>query len=58
MADLTLLIAVVDAQKGVQTQTAECMVLAEILSSASLEKMRLVVVLNKTDLFPKQSRLG
>uniref|UniRef100_A0A0G4F625 Tr-type G domain-containing protein n=1 Tax=Chromera velia CCMP2878 TaxID=1169474 RepID=A0A0G4F625_9ALVE len=41
---------VVDATKGIQTQTAECLVLAEILAP------QIFVVLNKIDLFPKETR--
>jgi len=43
--DLCLLI--IDAQKGFQVQTAECLVIAEIVTS------RLVVVVNKIDLIDK-----
>lgn len=39
-------ILVLDALKGIQTQTAECLVLAEIIAKP------LVVLLNKTDLLP------
>jgi len=47
IVDLCLLI--VDAQKGFQVQTAECLVIAEIVTS------RLVVIVNKVDLIdPKQ----
>jgi small GTP-binding protein len=46
--DLALL--VVDVQRGIQTQTFECLVIAEI----SIE--RLVVVLNKIDLLPELER--
>ena len=42
MMDLCLLI--VDAQKGFQIQTAECLVIAEIVTT------RLIIVVNKTDL--------
>ncbi|XP_075244119.1 selenocysteine-specific elongation factor-like isoform X2 [Convolutriloba macropyga] len=51
---IDLMILVVDASKGIQTQTAECIVLAEILSSS--QKLPLIVVLNKVDLFPEESR--
>ena len=47
--DVTIL--VVDATKGVQPQTAECIILAELLSSCS------VVALNKIDLFPEDKRM-
>ncbi|UYV70313.1 EEFSEC [Cordylochernes scorpioides] len=45
-----LVILVVDVVKGVQTQTAECLVIAEI----TCDKM--VVVLNKTDQLPEAKR--
>ena len=51
---IDLMILVVDAIKGIQTQTAECIVLAEILCSN--RKMPLIVVANKIDLFPPPSR--
>ena len=41
---------IVDINKGMQTQTAECLVLAEILAQ------RLVVVLNKVDMIPVEQR--
>lgn len=46
--DLALL--VVDVTKGMQTQTAECFVLCEIMCD------RMIVVLNKTDLLDAASR--
>ncbi|OEH74198.1 elongation factor tu GTP binding domain-containing protein [Cyclospora cayetanensis] len=46
--DLALLI--VDATKGLQTQTAECIVICEAI------RKPLLVVLNKIDLIPKASR--
>jgi selenocysteine-specific elongation factor len=46
--DITIL--VVDATKGVQAQTAECIILGELLSSAT------VVALNKIDLFSEDKR--
>jgi selenocysteine-specific elongation factor len=45
-----MMLLVVDAVKGVQTQTAECLVVGEITTD------RLVVVLNKTDLLPEATR--
>ena len=39
-----------DATKGIQTQTAECLVIAEMTTK------NLVVVLNKIDLFPEKER--
>lgn len=47
--DITLL--VVDATKGIQPQTAECIILGELLSTST------VVALNKTDLFPEDRRM-
>ncbi|XP_070564699.1 selenocysteine-specific elongation factor-like [Ptychodera flava] len=47
---IDLMMLVVDVTKGVQTQTAECLVIGEI----TCEKM--VVVLNKTDLLPPQKK--
>ena len=44
------MILVVDVTKGIQTQTAECLVIGEILCNS------LVVVLNKIDLFPENQR--
>ena len=41
---------VIDAQKGVQAQTAECLVIAEIVTS------NLIVVINKLDLISESSR--
>ncbi|XP_068748448.1 selenocysteine-specific elongation factor-like [Montipora capricornis] len=47
---IDMMMLVVDVTKGVQTQTAECLVIGEILC----EKM--VVVLNKTDLLKEEKR--
>ncbi len=44
------MVLVIDAQKGIQTQTAECIVIGEITCE------RLVVVINKIDLFPEETR--
>ncbi|XP_018027040.1 selenocysteine-specific elongation factor-like [Hyalella azteca] len=44
------MILVVDVTKGIQTQTAECLVIGEILCS------HLLVVLNKVDLLPLDKR--
>lgn len=41
---------VIDVNKGIQTQTAECLVVGEITTS------NLLVVLNKTDMIPEESR--
>lgn len=45
-----MMILVVDVTKGIQTQTAECLVVGEILTQ------QLIVVLNKTDMLPADSR--
>ena len=42
------MVLVVDCTKGIQTQTAECLVIGQIVCSSML------VVLNKTDLLPKE----
>lgn len=42
---IDLMLLVVDAQKLVQTQTAECIVLGELLMD------KLIVALNKVDLY-------
>jgi selenocysteine-specific elongation factor len=47
---IDIMMLVVDAQKLVQTQTAECIVLGELL----MEK--LVVAMNKVDMFPEAER--
>lgn len=44
------MLLVVDITKGIQTQTAECLVIGEILTD------ELVVVLNKIDLLPEKTR--
>mmetsp|Transcript_138852 Transcript_138852/g.443301 ORF Transcript_138852/g.443301 Transcript_138852/m.443301 type:complete len:675 (+) Transcript_138852:47-2071(+) len=41
---------VIDANKGIQTQTAECLVVAEILAN------QLVIILNKIDMIPEAKR--
>ncbi|QQP56829.1 Selenocysteine-specific elongation factor, partial [Caligus rogercresseyi] len=41
---------VVDIQKGIQTQTAECLVIGEITCDT------LIVVLNKIDTVPEEKR--
>ena len=48
---MDMAILVVDATAGVQPQTAECIILGELLSSCA------VVALNKTDLFPEDKRM-
>ena len=47
---IDMMLLVVDVVKGVQTQTAECLVVGEICTE------RLVVVLNKVDLLPEAGR--
>jgi selenocysteine-specific elongation factor len=47
---IDLMLLVVDAQKLIQTQTAECIVLGELLMD------KLIVALNKVDLFPTGER--
>jgi len=47
---INLMLLVVDVTKGMQTQTAECLVIGQITSD------RMIVVLNKTDMLPKEKR--
>ncbi len=47
---IDMVLLVIDANKGIQTQTAECLVIAEMTTK------NLVVVLNKIDLFPPEER--
>lgn len=47
---IDLMLLVVDAVKGMQTQTAECLVIGEIVCE------KLLVVLNKVDLIPESKR--
>ena len=44
------MILVVDVTKGMQTQTAECLVIGEITCA------KMIVVLNKVDLLPKDKK--
>lgn len=44
------MILVVDINKGIQTQTAECLVIGQITCD------RMIVVLNKIDLIPDAKR--
>lgn len=44
---IDLMVLVIDVTKGIQTQTAECLVIGEILNDT------LVVVLNKLDMLPE-----
>ena len=47
---IDMILLVVDATKGMQTQTAECLVIAEMTTR------NLIVVLNKIDMFPEHER--
>lgn len=47
---IDMMLLVIDATKGIQTQTAECIIVGELLSQCA------VVALNKTDLFPPDRR--
>ena len=47
---IDLCMLVIDANKGIQAQTAECLVIAEILAN------QLVIVLNKVDMIPEAKR--
>ena len=47
---IDMMILVVDIVKGMQTQTAECLVIGEILCQ------KMVVVLNKVDMIPETKR--
>jgi len=47
---IDLMVLVVDITKGIQTQTAECLVIGEITAN------KMVVVLNKIDLIPVNKR--
>ncbi|XP_053964670.1 selenocysteine-specific elongation factor [Anastrepha ludens] len=47
---IDLMLLVVDAQKGIQTQTAECIVIGELL------RRKLIIVVNKIDLLEKSTR--
>ena len=47
---IDVMILVVDAVKGMQTQTAECLVVGELLTD------KMVVVLNKVDMLPEELR--
>lgn len=48
---IDLMVLVIDIMKGIQTQTAECLVLGEITCPH-----RMIVVLNKIDLLPEEKR--
>ncbi|KAH8416235.1 hypothetical protein KR222_011728 [Zaprionus bogoriensis] len=47
---IDLMLLVVDAQKGIQTQTAECLLLGELLQK------KLLLVINKIDALPAEQR--
>ena len=47
---IDMMILVVDIMKGIQTQTAECLIIGELTCD------KLIVVLNKTDLIPADKR--
>ena len=47
---IDMMILVIDANKGIQTQTAECIVIGEITTD------KLIVVLNKVDMLPEDER--
>uniref|UniRef100_A0A6P4FLT2 Selenocysteine-specific elongation factor n=1 Tax=Drosophila rhopaloa TaxID=1041015 RepID=A0A6P4FLT2_DRORH len=48
---IDLMLLVVDAQKGIQTQTAECLIIGELLQK------KLIVVINKIDVYPADQRV-
>ena len=47
---IDIMMLVIDVNKGIQTQTAECLVIGEIT------KDKMIVVLNKVDLLPEKER--
>ena len=47
---IDMMLLVIDANKGIQTQTAECIVIAEITTE------NLIIVLNKIDTLPEEER--
>ena len=47
---IDMIILVIDANKGIQTQTAECIVIGEITTDA------MIIVLNKIDCIPEEDR--
>ena len=49
---IDVMMLVIDVTKGVQTQTAECLVIGEITCS------KMVVVLNKVDLLPPADKIA
>lgn len=44
------MLLVVDINKGIQTQTAECLVIGEILMN------KMIIILNKIDMIPEPER--
>ena len=49
---INLMMLVIDVTKGMHTQTAECLVIGQITSD------RMIIVLNKTDMLPPDSRMA
>jgi len=47
---IDMMLLVVDVNKGIQTQTAECIVIGEITTD------KMIIVLNKIDLIPEEER--
>ena len=47
---IDMMLLVIDINKGIQTQTAECVVIGEITTN------KLIIVLNKIDLIPQDQR--
>lgn len=47
---IDMMLLVVDVNKGIQTQTAECIVIGEITAD------RMIIVLNKVDMIPPEER--
>ena len=47
---IDLMILVIDVNKGIQTQTAECLVIGEITND------KMIIVLNKVDMIPEAGR--
>lgn len=48
---IDLMLLLIDAQKGIQTQTAECIVIGELL------QRKLIMVVNKIDLLEETTRV-
>jgi len=49
---INLMMLVIDVTKGMQTQTAECLVIGQITSD------RMIIVLNKTDMLPPDKKIS